>query len=1177
MAGNTGAVDELVDPIAIKQIVDLKTESASLRAEMVQLLKTAIELNSALGGSTSSTFAKNAKASTDATEKIIANTNKLAEIEAKKSAAQETALNKYLVNLSKQETARQTAYDKELADAEKQAAKLAAIQARKDNTQFPVTTQSNNPVTQNPDSPMAAGIANSSDYEGGQRRVIESTQQETAAFAEQKEVLDSLSTSYRANLELLLALQVEQAENKAALKELTVEDAASGERQVFLTAEQLRLKTAIQQTNLTLSQQTKQMLAEDTSGAVMQSRLDELRVAIQNLSKADLENVEIGGVMIEEANRLDLAIKELRDSTGDHTKHVGDYARAQLKANGITIEAQGYINSLIERLKGLREAYALLSEEQLKNAEVGGKIGAEILITQAELDKYKIKTEESSAATAFAEKVGAKFVSQLVRMAAQFLLLTVVFGTITWLYDLIKNLDIFTGRLDQAVQNLKALNEVMKSADNIAGDNIANLKILYSTTTDVNVAEKDRIEAAETLKRLYPDLLKGASDQSIMNGEEAKSIDAITTAIIKEAQADAALSKIKKIEAERLDIQFQREKEHNANVNQLRRVGNKDDNFADGTQIGRQSDNAANTGLSRDQRIAAEKQSIKTQEQIQFQQAAQDDKVLAAQEDFLVKFAGKDQLLNVIDKGGKPPKAPSDKDNRELLEYYKLLLEEQQKQAKIIVDNDEQAFSVRKAALQAYLNASRGLVENAQAIALDDQNISAQKRKNINLQFHNQMLDVDRIAMSESERLQKEELEKQKQYLAQIVTASKESEQSQLQTLDNGAREALRILTKAKDDKENILSLQRAKGLIDEKEYSQKVLAINDQFAIDRIAQELVVQQSILTVKQGQTDSTKLRAKVNGATPEELAKIQSGGDKDAQPTKDKISQLGDDLDNAKSKQSADNAKSTQQQKKDEQGAEIKALEDSKEVISDVNDLADKGYENQISKLQKIGSLIDENATIEKNAVDRSLDTQSNKARRLAIIDAETASQHKALQEKINQEKRKQAEADKIASIGKIIASTAEAAIKAPAELGPILGALAVPAVLALGAAQIAKVVATPIPQFAKGGTHKGGLLIYGEKGPERIEEPGKTAYYSPGVATLAYAPAGTKITPNHLLPETPRWNSSRTDSPDVVAAVKENTRAIKSQPKPANTRLSGWVDAQRQADAWNKYSTNHFK
>jgi hypothetical protein len=165
----------------------------------------------------------------------------------------------------------------------------------------------------------------------------EAIQVETVAMAEQAEVLAGLSAAQRANLELLLTLQAERAENAAELKALNIEDVASGERAVFLTQRQLELKIAIQQTNLALSQQTKQMLAEDTSGVQMQARLDELRVAIGNLSKAELENVEIGGVWLAEAEKLDLAIKELRDSTGDTTKHVGDYARAQGTASNATI------------------------------------------------------------------------------------------------------------------------------------------------------------------------------------------------------------------------------------------------------------------------------------------------------------------------------------------------------------------------------------------------------------------------------------------------------------------------------------------------------------------------------------------------------------------------------------------------------------------------------------------------------------------------------------------------------------------------------------------------------------------------------------------------------------------------------------------------------------------------
>lgn len=63
-----------------------------------------------------------------------------------------------------------------------------------------------------------------------------------------------------------------------------------------------------------------------------------------------------------------------------------------------------------------------------------------------------------------------------------------------------------------------------------------------------------------------------------------------------------------------------------------------------------------------------------------------------------------------------------------------------------------------------------------------------------------------------------------------------------------------------------------------------------------------------------------------------------------------------------------------------------------------------------------------------------------------------------------------------------------------------------------GAIQVGAILAKPIPAFAKGGTHKGGLLLAGEEGIERVDVPGQAPFLTPSGPTIMDLPAGTKIT-----------------------------------------------------------------
>lgn len=113
-----------------------------------------------------------------------------------------------------------------------------------------------------------------------------------------------------------------------------------------------------------------------------------------------------------------------------------------------------------------------------------------------------------------------------------------------------------------------------------------------------------------------------------------------------------------------------------------------------------------------------------------------------------------------------------------------------------------------------------------------------------------------------------------------------------------------------------------------------------------------------------------------------------------------------------------------------------------------------------------------------------------------------------IERKIAREKRRQAILDKALAAVQIGINTAVNISKVTPN--PILIAL----VAALGAAQLAAVAATPIPQYAKGtDDHKGGFALVGEERPEVIEEPGKEPYVV-SKPTVLDLPKHTKVTPS---------------------------------------------------------------
>ena len=91
---------------------------------------------------------------------------------------------------------------------------------------------------------------------------------------------------------------------------------------------------------------------------------------------------------------------------------------------------------------------------------------------------------------------------------------------------------------------------------------------------------------------------------------------------------------------------------------------------------------------------------------------------------------------------------------------------------------------------------------------------------------------------------------------------------------------------------------------------------------------------------------------------------------------------------------------------------------------------------------------------------------------------------------------------------------------------------------ALGAIQIAAIAAKPIPRYAEGGVHGGGIAMVGEEGTELMNVPGRGFILTPSSSTLMDLPKGTEIIPHEdtmrMLALSSMNNSARIDSENAM-------------------------------------------
>ena len=191
----------------------------------------------------------------------------------------------------------------------------------------------------------------------------------------------------------------------------------------------------------------------------------------------------------------------------------------------------------------------------------------------------------------------------------------------------------------------------------------------------------------------------------------------------------------------------------------------------------------------------------------------------------------------------------------------------------------------------------------------------------------------------------------------------------------------------------------------------------------------------------------------------------------------------------------------------------------------------------------------------------------NEKLRLNDENEERSAEDKAkIEKKLNAERAKiltkQAKSERSAALISIAINTAVAAMKVAGQTG-VGAAIAVPLVIALGAAQIASVLSTPIPKFA-GGTMSSpeGPAVVGEKGPELKIEPSGKMSLTPGKPTLDYLQEGTKIAPADITKKFLSYATiangfeGKADDQTIVmmmAKLDEVKRAINNKPAVSST------------------------
>lgn len=286
----------------------------------------------------------------------------------------------------------------------------------------------------------------------------------------------------------------------------------------------------------------------------------------------------------------------------------------------------------------------------------------------------------------------------------------------------------------------------------------------------------------------------------------------------------------------------------------------------------------------------------------------------------------------------------------------------------------------------------------------------------------------------------------------------------------------------------SMLEQQYSKGIIKKEAYEKKKANLQYQYAVQALQQEIDLLEKSLYLFSGD-ERLEMEKKI--------AQLRVQLSKE---TTDKIN--------------ADAEKELKERQKVEE-AKKKLIQEA------VNAIAEIGSSMFDRRIQEIEAEIDANQEAYDKKVEeidalaeKDVITKEEAEARKRVAEEQSSARNAELEKKKADLQTRQARFQKTIDITQTIAATALAVTKALPNL--VLAAL----VGAMGAAQLATIIAQPIPKYAKGTDyHPGGLAIVGDAGKHEAVISGGKAYITPDTPTLMPIPKGAEVLPDINDPE----------------------------------------------------------
>ena len=847
------------------------------------------------------------------------------------------------------------------------------------------------------------------------------------------------------------------------------------------TVSQLRTLTEQnKQYSAILRNHTQVAIATTGSYNEMKASMLQLEKEYYNLSQAAREGAK-GMDILNNIGKLNQQLKDIDAQMGNYQRNVGNYASGW---NGLNVSIQQIARELPALSVNANTFFLAISNN--------------LPMFVDELKKARIEYELAKKSNQTAIPVFKQVLSSLLSWQ------TALVVGITILSSYGNEITKWVGSLFDARKELDALEELQKDFNKAqldgaknAQDEAVRLNILYRAATNLERPMKERLTAVKELKREYPTYFNNIKDENILVGNASDSYINLAASIVAVAKARATEDIMVEKAKERIALQTQ--------YNELIRKS---------SEASLKYQEKANEGPL----LFALPESVKA---TKFQKEADEvyDK-LKKVENEIKELADSVNIDDLLFDPKKTSKAADD-----LAQYMGNLRNKMADlSVSLIEDEHERNLAAIEKEYKDQIEAIKGYSEEENKL----REMLAQERKQKIAKENEEY--AKKLAEAEKKRI-----EEKKKYTDEMLRLEEEQSSLRIAATSTGYKEL-----------ENIITQNYSKGLMSRKEYDEAMRelerkAANEQLQIQIDAAEKMIEiaeasgvvskQQIETLRESikamEAEIGSINADDQLKKAEEQQDITRRNFEALKGYSSALKDLASDIDSpfAGIFDGMDKGFSIMSDKISGVWGELtdgEKIERTTEMwgamVSGIGSMISSIYDRQIEAVEaeqeaneKAGE--EEISRIEALEERGAITTEEAEARKRAAED-KTAQKNAELEKKKAALKTKQAKFEKATSIAEAAIQIAGGILQTIKELGfpaaiPMIAALG-----AMGAIQLATIIATPIPKYAKGtDSHKGGLAVVGDGGVPETIVTDKGAYITPSVPTLVDIPKGAKVIP----------------------------------------------------------------